>query len=392
MNLLLLVGVGMLLLVAGALLGRFYIPDRRPLKRAAEEGRSYIRGLVGVLEGDNDAAISELAQALRGPGGGKVEAYFALGTLFRRRNEYERAVRVHQSILLRRRLPRADQIKAHLQLALDFRAAGFERRAVKALEWVVAKDRKNIQGWRGLVDLYQETGQWEKAALAYRRLGRISDEDTGPVQAHIWAQLAANQLRDDAFAEARKSLRRALSAHRDSVHALHVLAMLQQQNGNLSAAAKAWQRAVRARPELVGFLLPRLEGVLFEMERLDRVDDLLDDLLQMNPRSVQLRLARARFERRRSPARALADLEALLEEQPNLLPARRDAARLILEEGDPERATEALRDLLDLLKQADRGYRCTACGHAGEQLFWRCPSSGEWDTVRVAWGRRKGEK
>ncbi len=126
MNLLLLVGIGMLLLVAGTLLGRFYIPDRRPLKQAAKEGRSYIRGLVGVLDGDNDAAISELAQALKSSGG-SVEAYFALGTLFRRRNEFERAVRVHQAILLRRRLPKAAQLKAHHQLALDFRAAGFER-------------------------------------------------------------------------------------------------------------------------------------------------------------------------------------------------------------------------------------------------------------------------
>ena len=57
MNLLLLVGIGLLLLVAGTLLGRFYMPDRRPLKRAAQEGRSYVRGLVGGLEGDNDLAI-----------------------------------------------------------------------------------------------------------------------------------------------------------------------------------------------------------------------------------------------------------------------------------------------------------------------------------------------
>ncbi len=257
---------------------------------------------------------------------------------------------------------------------------------------MVSRDKKNEDSWRELIELYQETGQWERAALAYRRVGKISDQSTGPIQAHIWAQLAANQLKQEEPAEARKNLKKALAAHRESVHALHVLALLQQQSGNLSAAAKAWQRCLRLRPELVGFLLPRLEGVLFVLKKLDRVDDLLDEMLERNPKSVQLRLARARFERRRSPARALTSLEELLAEHPNLLPARRDAARLILEDGDGDQVRQALSDLLDLLKQADRGYRCGSCGHAEEQLFWRCPSCLSWDTVSVAWGRRKGER
>ena len=390
MNLLLVVGGGMLLLVVGTLLGRYYAPDRRPLKRAAEEGRAYIRGLVEVLEGNNDAAIKEIAEALK-KNTKTVEAYFALGTLFRTRKEYERAVRVHQAILMRRDLDRKTRLRVHFQLALDFRAAGFLRRAVKAQEWVVTQNKKSRAAWGELASLYEETGQWERAALARKRLGKIAGEDTSTVQAHLWAELAGSQLDNQDLTAARKSLKRAVTADSDSIHVLHVLALYHQQNGKLAAAAKAWEKALRASPNLTAFFFPRLEQVLFELGKLDRIDRILDDLLDQDPDNVHLRLGHARLEAKRSPARALKVLSGLLEESPSLMPARREAARLILRKGDEEQVRKTLVDLLAVLDEADRGFRCEQCGHAGEDLFWRCPGCQTWDSVRVAWGRRSGE-
>lgn len=390
MNLLLVVGGGMLLLVVGTLLGRYYAPDRRPLKRAAEEGRAYVRGLVEVLEGNDDAAIKEIAEALK-KNTKTVEAYFALGTLFRNRQEYERAVRVHQAILMRRDLDRKTRLRVHYQLALDFRAAGFLKRAVKAMEWVVAQNKRSEPAWRELASLYEETGQWERAALARRRLGKLSDEDTRAVQAHLWAELACQQLEDDDLTGARKSLKRAVSANNESIHVLHVLALYHQQKGKLAAAAKAWEKALRAAPNLTAYFFPMLESVLFELGKLDRMDRILDDLLDQDPENSHLRLGHARLEAKRSPARALKILSGLLEEAPTLMPARREAARLILRKGDEEQVRKTLVDLLEVLDEADRGYRCERCGHAGEELFWHCPGCESWDSVRVAWGRRSGE-
>ena len=176
MNLLLIVGICVFVLIVGALIGRYYAPDKRPLERAAEEGRSYAQGLVELAEGDSDAAIDAISATLK-KNTKTVEAYFALGTLFRQRGEYERAVRVHQAILVRRDLDKPTRLKVHHQLALDFRDAGFPKRAVKALEFVVAKDRKRVETYRELVQLYEETRQWEHAAATYKRIGKLSDEE-----------------------------------------------------------------------------------------------------------------------------------------------------------------------------------------------------------------------
>ena len=391
MNLLLVVGGGFLLLAVGTLLGRYYAPDRRPLRRAAAEGQAYVRGLVELLEGNDDAAIASISEALK-ENTKTVEAYFALGTLFRKRDEHERAVRVHQAILMRRDLDRKTRSRVHFQLALDFRAAGFPKRAVKALEAVVAQDKKHVAAWTELAALFEQTGQWERAALAQRRLGKVAGQDTSARQAHLWAALATRQLEDDEPDAARKSLRRAVSASKDSIHVLHVLARYQQHKGNLSAAAKAWEKALRRAPNLAAYFLPRLEQVLFELNKLGRVDRILDDLLEADADSAQLRLAQARQEAKRSPARALKELSDLLDEHPGLIPARREAARLVLRKGDEDQVRDALTGLLEVLQRADRGYRCGDCGeHAADDLFWHCPRCQAWGSVKVAWGRRRGE-
>jgi len=397
MNLMVILAVCLVLLIVGTLLGRYYAPDRRPLQRAAEEGRSYARSLVEILEGDPDGAIDEIVGALK-RNAKTVEAYFALGTLFRNRGEHERAVRVHQALLVRRDVDRQTRMRVHQQLALDFEAAGFPRRAVKALEWIVAKDRKRAEAFRELARLYEETGQWERAAAAHRRLSRLTKTDSGALQAHLLAQRAAELLESGDLPAARKQLKRAMSTDRDSVHALHVLARYQQERGEMGAAAKVWERCLRLRPELAGFFVPRLETALFEQGKLDQLERLLEELLRDHRRGtgaggpgLHLRLAHARFDARRNPTRALAALRELCADAPGLVPARREAARLVLDQGEPDQIRAELEGLLELLRRADRGYRCGACGNTEGDLFWRCGACGAWGSVGVAWGRRAGE-
>jgi lipopolysaccharide biosynthesis regulator YciM len=390
MNLLLVVGLGFAVLVVGTLLGRFYTPDRRPLVRAAEEGRSYARSLLEVLEGNNDQAISQIVDAIK-KNTSTAEAYFALGTLFRGRGEYERAVRVHQTLLVRRDLDKKTRLGAHFQLALDFKAAGFPRRAVKAMEYVVAQDKRRLPALRALVELYEAAGELERAVLVHRRIAKLTGEDTRGIQAHLLAELAGQALEEDDLGSARRHLKRALSARGDSVHALHHLARYHDSKGNKVGALEAWEKALRAAPDLAAFFAPRLETVAFDLDRLGAFERLLQELLDADPSNAHLRLAYARFDAKRNPERALADLTDLLETAPALMVARQAAARLILEQGDPGRIREALEELTATLAEIERGYRCARCGHAEEALFWRCPGCRSWDSVRVAWGRRSGE-
>ncbi len=137
---------------------------------------------------------------------------------------------------------------------------------------------------------------------------------------------------------------------------------------------------------------PALRRTLSQLKKLARLDRLLQELLAEHPHHVHLRLALARHQALRSPEQALETLGALLAEHPTLIPARREAAKLLLQRGDVARIRQSLEELLQVLAEADRGFRCRSCGHADTALFWRCPACASWDTVRVAWGRRAGER
>jgi lipopolysaccharide biosynthesis regulator YciM len=394
MNLVLLVGGALFLLMVGTLLGRYYAPDKRPLKRAAREGRSYVRGLVEVLEGKDEAAIAEISKALR-ENTKTVEAYFALGALFRNRGEHERAVRVHQTILVRRDIDKGTRLRVHYQLALDFRAAGFARRAVKALEYVIAHDKKHQAALSDLARLYEQAEAWERAAAVQLRLGKLDKTTQAERErqvAHLFARRAHELAQADELRPARKMLRRAVSTDASSVHVLHVLADYERRAGKLDAAVEAWEKALQRAPDLAAFFMPRIEAALFELERVDETDALLSRLLDRHGESVHLRLAHARYTAKRDPERALAALMGLLDDHPNLLPARREAARIMLERDDAAAIRGALSELLDVLGRADRGYRCGKCGYADSAIFWRCPRCASWDSVRVAWGRRAVER
>ncbi|MCC6746519.1 MAG: tetratricopeptide repeat protein [Deltaproteobacteria bacterium] len=391
MNLLLLVGVGFFLLVVGTLLGRYYVPDRRPLQRAAKEGRTYARSLAEAVEGNTDAAIGEITKALQ-ENTRTVEAYFALGALFRQRGEHERAVRVHQSILVRRDIDQPTRRRVHKQLALDFRAAGFPRRAIQALEWVVAHDKKAAPAWRELAALYEETGEWERAALAQKRVGKLSGTDCGALVAHLWAQLAHEHLAKKDLNGTRRALRRALSADGTSIHALFELGQFQLERGSPASAAKAFRRALTLKPELIAFLQPHLEAAHARAGSADELGKTLQTLLTARPGDVQLRLAQARLLAGQDAATALVRLERLVEEHPGLVPARREAARLVLKSGTHQEVRRHLEELLAVLGRAERGYRCAACGHAAAEMFWRCTSCKRWGVAGVAWGRRAGER
>jgi lipopolysaccharide assembly protein B len=128
---LMLVGFGAL--GAGVLIGRYYVPDDRQLRRTARHSKSYMRALSHLIARDHDTVVSELRNVVE-ENVDDVEPYFALGAMFRSRGEHERAIRVHQALALRERDKRKLKQRAMYELGHDFRAAGMPRRATRAME------------------------------------------------------------------------------------------------------------------------------------------------------------------------------------------------------------------------------------------------------------------
>ncbi|MDY0002882.1 MAG: tetratricopeptide repeat protein, partial [Polyangia bacterium] len=311
MSILLLVCVGAGVLVLGVLLGRYYVPDTRPLRRAAKEGAMYIRGLNHVLARNNDAAIAELTRAVS-ENTGTVETYFALGVLFRERGEHERAVRVHQSILVRADVNRRLRLEARFQLGLDFEAAGFLRRARKAFEEVLENSPKHVGAAEKLLSLHEADGDWERAWKALRRLEKVTKKRDEVHASHLLAEMGLVAMEAGELGLAKKHLRHAIGAHPEGLHPRHARALWLRRAGKTRAAAELWLECLGAAPDLAAYFLPHLESAFEELGDLDGLARRLDTLSAERPESAQLGLARARFVGRRDPARALELLRQVI--------------------------------------------------------------------------------
>ncbi|MDQ3369090.1 MAG: hypothetical protein M3680_27005, partial [Myxococcota bacterium] len=251
---LLLVGLGAL--AAGVLIGRYYVPDDRQLRRTARHSRAYMRALSHLIARDHDTVVSELRGVVE-ENVDDVEPYFALGAMFRSQGEHERAIRVHQALAVRERDQRKLRQRAMYELGLDFRAAGMPRRATRAMEEVLLEEPAHEGALRALAALYEEQARFNEAAGLWQRLGKRRNEDTSTREHHLLVAAAQAALaRDDA--DSAKQLLKSAQRLLESPHFFAAAAELAAARGNHRGAKDRLKQALVADPALAPHLLPGL--------------------------------------------------------------------------------------------------------------------------------------
>jgi lipopolysaccharide biosynthesis regulator YciM len=277
---LLLVGAGCL--AAGVLIGRYYVPDDRQLRRTARHARSYMKALSYLIARDHETVVNELRTVVE-ENIEDVEPYFALGAMFRSRGEHERAIRVHQALALRERDKRKVRQRAMYELGLDFRAAGMPRRATKAMEEVLLEDPGHEGGLRALAALYEEQARFNEAAGLWSRLGKRRGEDLTSREHHLLVAAGQAALaRDDM--ESAKHLFKSAQKLGETAHFFAAAAELAAARGNHNGAKERLKQSLIADPALAPHLLPGLIAAEQGIEdnakvgkRGSRRDDLVDE-------------------------------------------------------------------------------------------------------------------
>src|SRR6185436_15269134 len=239
---LLLVGLGAM--AAGVLIGRYYVPDDRQLRRTARHSRAYMR---------------------------------ALGHLVVR--DHERAIRVNQALAVRERDRRKLRQRAMYELGLDFRAAGMPRRATRAMEEVLLEEPDHEGALRVLAALYEEQARFNEAAELWQRLGRRRGEDTSEREHHLLVAAAQAALgRDDV--DSAKQLLKAAQKLEESAHFFAAAAELAAARDNHRGAKERLKQALIADPALAPHLLPGLiaaeQGLVRSDQRARQSADELD--------------------------------------------------------------------------------------------------------------------
>jgi len=331
--------------------------------------RAYFRGLNHLLNEQQDQAIDAFIEAVQNDPD-TCELHFALGNLFRRRGEYDRAVRVHEHLLARGDLSTGDRQRAQHALALDFLKAGLLDRAEDALRKLEGTPYAG-QARLALLGLYERSREWGPASEVALALERSGEADFGMRRAHHLCEqarealaqgdaertLACLQLALQAEPSAprpRLMLAQQLLAKQDPAQALQVLAPLfEQPSPSAALGALTLARAAQACGQVA-----QAQQWLQACEAQHPSIDLLEAQVLLAPEA----------------ARAL--LLQHLQREPSLLAASRWMAAAPPHEAPPA----AVQKALDQAARPLARYRCAACGFEAKEHHWHCPGCQAWDS------------
>jgi lipopolysaccharide biosynthesis regulator YciM len=348
---------------------------------------SYFRGLNFLLNEQPDKAIEAFIEVVK-VDPETVELHFALGSLFRRRGEYDRAIRMHQHLLERADLAPEQRAAALFELGQDYLKAGILDRAEEVFQRLneggAGGGARPFEGEarRFLLEIYQQEKDWDKATAMAKRLEAETGESRAKELAHFLCEQAVAEAAHSRPDTARRHLEAALEANRKCVRASLQLGDLEKGYGSLDRAIEHWKRIEAQNPAFLALAARRLldafrdrgrveEGLVLLGGYLERYPslDLLDAVFQttLEAKGPEAAYKLVRDELRRNPT--LLGLDRLLEAQ-------------IIGTDKPER-----RQDLELVKSLVHGhtrrlarYRCESCGFKARQFHWMCPACGGWET------------
>jgi lipopolysaccharide biosynthesis regulator YciM len=347
--------------------------DLRQLRQQNRDApKAYFKGLNFLLNEQQDKAIDAFIEAVQNDPD-TSELHFALGNLFRRRGEYDRAVRVHEHLLSRGDLSGADRDRAQHALALDYLKAGLLDRAEDALARLEGTAFESEARLARLA-IFERSRDWPQAAEVARRMHSAGQGDFSARQAHYLCEQALHEHAAGNTAGATALLQQALAAAPQAARARIELARMAQQAGD-SAQALATLKALRA--EAPG-ALPLAATLLTEIARASgRETEVLELLTGHYGEAPSLDVLDAIVALSSGTGESRMWYLRHLEREPSLVAAAKWLAgeRLEHEQFHPQ-----IQAALDAAARPLTRYRCAACGFEARQHFWHCPGCQAWDS------------
>lgn len=368
------------LLLIPLFFGLGWLAARIDMRQVVHESRvlprSYFQGLNFLLNEEPDKAIDAFLEVAKGDSQ-TIELHFALGGLFRRRGETERAIRMHQSLVDREDVTDEVRLQALSELGQDFLKVGLLDRAEEVFTRLLETPLKD-DAQRALLEIYQQEKEWLKAIEIAHQLPDLATQQE---IAEFYCELAASDLMRSRFDYARQYLQQAILVNRKCVRASLLEGDLLLQENKLGEAIETWQRIEQQNPAYLSLAAQRLLDAYRKLERhqegitllrgylehypsLDLLDVVYQLVLECEGIESAYRLVRAELQR--NPT--LLGLD-------KLLTARMP---LVAEESRPD--VELARTIVQGYTRRLARYRCDSCGFKARQHYWRCPACGGWET------------
>jgi len=343
--------------------------------------RDYLIGLNFLLNEETDKAVDIFIKMLE-VDSDTVETHLAVGKLFRRRGEVDRAIRIHQNLIARPQLERIYREQSLYELGQDYLSAGMLDRAERIFLELVSAKTHSAQALQTLIVIYQQEKDWEKAAQTAINYENITRQNMQPVIAHYYCELGEIAYGKKQYDFASSYLEKAISADRTCVRASLLQGKVLMAQGEYKKALVSLKKIKDQNPHYLSEAIELLASCYEKLNQEDKLVVYLKQLLDDYPRVPVVLILAERIRKWKGDKVAASFVADYVRRYPSL---RGLYLFINLYISNAEgRAREDLHILQNLMKKLlgnKPDYQCSSCGFSGKSLHWQCPGCKQWGTI-----------
>ncbi len=347
--------------------------------------RDYFKGLNYLINEQPDKAVDVFIKLLE-VDSDTVETHLALGSLFRRRGEVDRAIRVHQNLIARPQLAKQHRLHALSELGQDYLRAGVLDRAERLFLELVEGGEVDQSSLHFLLHIYQQEKDWQKAIEMAQKLLAFG-EPMHAIIAHYYCELAEQTIEKGRITQAQPYLKRAQAIDHACVRASLIRARIESEAGQYKEAIRCYRYIIDQDPDYISEIVTPLTECFQKMGAEDKLVAYLEDCLVNYPR-ISLVLAISDYlQRQHGEKVAIEFIAQQIQRQPSLRGLSRLVELYLLNSlGDAREKLIMLQNFIQKLLSDKPIYRCSHCGFSGKTLYWLCPRCHHWNTVKPIQG------
>ncbi|NIV18114.1 MAG: lipopolysaccharide assembly protein LapB [Woeseiaceae bacterium] len=377
----LLAGLFLLLAAAGWALGRF--GERDEEDAAPPLNVDYLKGLNFLLNEQTDQALEHFLEMVR-VDDKTIETHFALGNLFRRRGEVDRAIRIHQNIIARPDIAAEQRDQALFSLAKDYLGAGLLDRAEKLFVRLAQGSRYQVQALEHLCGIYEQEKEWQRAIDAGQRLETLGGRSLALQIAHYYCELSEAAAANGDYSAARQYVKKAQAGRPRTMRGALTRAHIARATDDHKTALRLYNRIIDEHTYLIAEALPEIVATYTSEGSMEGLDSVLQSMLDKHPDMSPLVAYTAIVNNLGGSPVIDRCVEQYMLEEPTLSEFVDVQAFTNGKDHDREEALAKVRGALSKLASATPRYQCQECGFSSQRLLWQCPSCRNWETQRPA--------
>ena len=369
--------------LSGWWIGRLNQEKERSPKNIHPE---YFKGLNFVLNEQPDKAI-EVFIRMTEVDSETVETHLALGNLFRRRGEVDRAIRVHQNLIARPTLNQDQRAHALLELGMDYMRSGLLDRAEKLFLELVNLGLYLNEAYSHLLEIYQQEKDWENAISVAKKNEIISGENFSPIIAQFYCEIAENNLNIGKINNAKEKIDDAISFNSKCVRASILEARIFQLKGKIDYAIKSYKRLELQDSTYITEAISPLYDCYKEKGNINEFIKYLRELVKKYSNIDTLLTLTELIAEYESEDVAINFVFQELRNRPTVQGVDKLVEyTLNKSEGVTYEYLSAIKQLTTKLIEKKPTYKCSNCGFDAKMLHWQCPGCKHWESIQPIFG------